>query len=395
MAIQKISKEDIDFSKIYSTKYDADNEQNNVKVNEIYWGDNGDLFFDDETGMISENGVTLGFTNKDSIKSIEEVAPKTSRYNGSYSDDNDIMKQGVSTQTSGNVNGTLYAEDADIAGSDAAPIEGIDTVEEAANEVEEEVKIDESATTNESNGEIATVDEVDMEEIVPESEESSSDNQEETPIEEIETTTDTENEENSEVIESEEDNLEPETDGSEEKINSIENSNSSAKEINDEVFASLNGKDYSAKSNNGTGRCGAQAHDVLVNMGVLNSDYKSNGITFAGGISDDNLTAGHSAVSHSVNSSNQNQVFDQIVSSNGGSTGPVVISFNSEGHYRNSGPYGHVVVVTGIDNGNVYVIDSSNKNWTSGTTREVYNIDEFKEHYFGDGTEANSMTEIK
>ena len=91
MAIQKIQKEDIDFNKVYGTRADAENRQNNVKVNEVYWGDNGDLFYDDETGMVSENGVGLGFINKDSLLTSE--ASSDSIYNGSYRNDSNIMQR--------------------------------------------------------------------------------------------------------------------------------------------------------------------------------------------------------------------------------------------------------------------------------------------------------------
>ena len=103
MSITPIKKEEIDFDKIYSTKADAINSTNNVKVQEIYWGDNGDLELniDDETGvgMVTENGVGLGFVNKDSIIRIEETgavetsSSTESMYNGSFRDDSDIMKQ--------------------------------------------------------------------------------------------------------------------------------------------------------------------------------------------------------------------------------------------------------------------------------------------------------------
>lgn len=98
MSIQKIKKEDINFDQIYGTKSDAKNHQNNVKVNEVYWGDNGDLMLDfDETtgiGVVSENGVGLGFVNKDSISNKQTVVSNPdSYYSGSYRDNSDVMKQ--------------------------------------------------------------------------------------------------------------------------------------------------------------------------------------------------------------------------------------------------------------------------------------------------------------
>ena len=98
MSIQKISKEDIDFSKVYGTRADAKNQQNSVHVNEVYWGDNGELTvdFDDETntGAVKENGVVLGYINRDSlITSIDTFSSTGSVYNGSYRDESDIMKK--------------------------------------------------------------------------------------------------------------------------------------------------------------------------------------------------------------------------------------------------------------------------------------------------------------
>lgn len=105
MSIRSIKREEIDFDKIYGTKSDAMNQTNNVKVQEIYWGDNGELTVDfDEstnTGVVSENGVTLGFVSGESIKSIENTANEQtsspvsqgSMYDGSFRNDSDIMKQ--------------------------------------------------------------------------------------------------------------------------------------------------------------------------------------------------------------------------------------------------------------------------------------------------------------
>ena len=126
MSIQKIKKEDINFDQIYGTKNDAKNHQNNVKVNEVYWGDNGDLMldFDEETGIgvVSENGVGLGFVNKDSISMNQPVASDpNSYYDGSYRSNSDIMKQ-----QSGEAyyNGS-YRNDSDIMGQ-ISSIEKID-----------------------------------------------------------------------------------------------------------------------------------------------------------------------------------------------------------------------------------------------------------------------------
>ena len=177
-------------------------------------------------------------------------------------------------------------------------------------------------------------------------------------------------------------------------------SSEKAAEYNDEVYKSLNGHDYSAKSNGGTGHCGEQARVVLQKMGVMNADYGefSNGKGFASKLTSSDLN-GYDAIQHKTNASNQRDVFDSIISNNGGSTGPLVISFDQGGHYGD--PNGHVVVVTGVSQGMVYAIDSSDANWNSGTTKIAMTVDQFKDHYFSSGsqapgpTQANCITEIK
>ena len=110
MAIQKIKREDINFDKIYGTKYDAQNEQNNVTVQSVYWGDNGDLMvdFDDNTntGLVTENGVALGYINKDSLKNNETTSSSASMYNGSYRDESNVMQK--QTRIASITNNSMY-----------------------------------------------------------------------------------------------------------------------------------------------------------------------------------------------------------------------------------------------------------------------------------------------
>ena len=79
MAIRKIEKSEIDFNKVYGTKASAMAQDNNtVKVRQEYWGDTGDLYFDDETGMVSEDGVGIGFINKNDLlsnKNEQNITP--------------------------------------------------------------------------------------------------------------------------------------------------------------------------------------------------------------------------------------------------------------------------------------------------------------------------------
>lgn len=75
-----ITRENIDFSRISTT---AENAKNNNfldrnKINENYWGDNGELSYkirDDGIVMLYENGILLGFTDK-IAKTIETVVEK-------------------------------------------------------------------------------------------------------------------------------------------------------------------------------------------------------------------------------------------------------------------------------------------------------------------------------
>ena len=276
-----------------------------------------------------------------------------------------------------------------------------DTPEEVSNTpIEEETPVEEQTSDTQIEDIEDTPEEetnTPMEEETPEEEESYiediEDDEEDLDEEDLEDL----DEEDLEDLDEEIEDIPGETGDSGQDIDPIVTNDYDYKTRNDEIFASLNGRDYSAKANGGTGKCGRQAHDILVNMGVLDPSFTSHGIGFARNLcaNPDVLINGHSVVPHEVNGSNQSQTFDQIIESQGGSTGPIAISFDSKGHYDGSGAYGHVVVVTGVSNGTVYVIDSSDKGWNSGTTKQEYSIAEFKEHYFGAGTQANYMAEIR
>ena len=232
MAIQKINRDDIDFNKVYGTKYDAENQQNSIKVNEVYWGDNGDLFVDDETGLVTENGVALGYLGKDSITNNQERTPSpASMYNGSYRDESDIMKQearienidplssGVPQEYQMVDDNVSFDEDSD----NQDDIETIVTTDELIgdNEVDSEIKIEDTeeapeVTPVENTEEETLVEETPAEEnntpVVP-GEEAPSE-VEITPIEE--SVSDIENEEIPQDLETEENNI------SDNNINDIE-----------------------------------------------------------------------------------------------------------------------------------------------------------------------------
>lgn len=85
MAIKKIEKSQIDFSKIYSSQKSAQADDGNyVKAHEEYWGDTGDLYFDDETGMVSEDGIGIGFINKKDLLNITKAQPVEKNYSKIY-----------------------------------------------------------------------------------------------------------------------------------------------------------------------------------------------------------------------------------------------------------------------------------------------------------------------
>lgn len=143
MAIRKIDKNEIDFSKIYSTSSDAINHgDNTVKVHDIYWGDNGELTFDEETGLVSENGVGLGFINRDDLLAVnttENIIPQERlSENNSYN----IIEE--SSNGEGDV--TVITFD------DSAPEENVIPNEQIAQPVEEKtneevVAVDDSSST--------------------------------------------------------------------------------------------------------------------------------------------------------------------------------------------------------------------------------------------------------
>ena len=75
MSIRKIQKSEIDFNKIHGTSASAmSKDDNTIKAIEKYWGDTGDLYFDDETGLITEDGVGLGFINAEDLIPIENIS---------------------------------------------------------------------------------------------------------------------------------------------------------------------------------------------------------------------------------------------------------------------------------------------------------------------------------
>ena len=95
----EISKDDIDFSKIYGNPEDAKNSQNAIKgVHDEYFGDNGaTLYFDEETGAIYEdnNGteVLMGYANKNDIMSNSVVSNDVENTISNDADINNSVKE--------------------------------------------------------------------------------------------------------------------------------------------------------------------------------------------------------------------------------------------------------------------------------------------------------------
>ena len=173
--------------------------------------------------------------------------------------------------------------------------------------------------------------------------------------------------------------------------NGLENSEN-PEENQDELFDSLDGVDYS------NSQCGKLARIQLENMGLVAPDTaNAHGKNFAYNLANGSavINDGYTAKGYPSNASTQEQVFDQIVSENGGHANNIVLSFNSKGHYRKSGEYGHVIVVSEVKDGRVYLIDNNNTSWSNKETQTLdLSVEEFKQHYLREGNEVNYMTQI-
>ena len=450
-----ITSKDINLDKIYNTAASAANGLKTVSISDSNQSWKSDKLtyklLDNDVVMILNDGVPIGFTNINELKNTDTNDLTKQGYPDSKSgtgdgdlsqvtytkkmdetfENNEVEVKTVTLTNDQNIDSS-YSEEA------AAPVEdassGLTPQEEApAQEQELTATVDESAAEEVkeehnqplNSGENAPADNQGVTATLDESagEELDAENQQppepevnaETIDAEIEDSAAEEVKEEEAVETIEEETQEVVTEYNEEAAAPVEEKNDGAiasgeeapanavtaqdlKAQTDSVFASLNGRDYSAKSNGGTGRCGEQAHDVLANMGLI-TDYSKNGIDFAKNMTNDSVTGDHTVQVHLTDYNSQASTLDQIIENGNGTTGPLVISFNSTGHYRNSAPYGHVVVVTGISDGKVYAIDSSDGGWNSGTTTIQMSVEEFKNHYFSDGdgkhTVANCITEIK
>ena len=158
----------------------------------------------------------------------------------------------------------------------------------------------------------------------------------------------------------------------------------------DAIFNSLGGKDYSH------GECGRLARAQLENMGlVVANTSNANGKDYARNLATNAVMAnGHQAIGYPSSQGTQESIFDSIVANGGGYASNLVFSFSPAGHYDGSG-YGHVVVVSEVKNGRVYLIDNNNLTWSNkGTQKLDISIEEFKQHYLREGNSVNYITQI-
>ena len=146
------------------------------------------------------------------------------------------------------------------------------------------------------------------------------------------------------------------------------------------------------------GRCGQLSREVLESLNVIQPGTNANGISYARNLANHPELAkeGYTIKGYEVNN-NQREVFNQILQENNNNTENIVISFNSAGHYRNSGEYGHVITVTNVIGDQVYLIDTSNTKggkWTKQTTPMIMDINEFSDTYLCDQNSVNYITHI-
>ena len=172
MAIYKIDKSQIDFSKIYGNKQSCMAHDNNtIKAAERYWGDTDDLYYDDETGMVSEGGVGLGFVN------IQDLMPATNNAEAALAVESTPVVEETPTQSVEEVNTEM-----DFSSMiNETPAESAPAVEEVPQTTVQEVQVEEVApVVEEVAPEVApaveetpqaTIQEVQVEEVAPAAEE--------------------------------------------------------------------------------------------------------------------------------------------------------------------------------------------------------------------------------
>ena len=175
----------------------------------------------------------------------------------------------------------------------------------------------------------------------------------------------------------------------------LNNSNNNATQRLDSLSKSLpNSASFYAG-----GRCGVLARETLETLGVIEKGFRANGVDYARNLAHHPEAAkqGYTIKGYEVNG-NKEEVFDSILKENNGNLSNLVISFNSKGHYRKSGQFGHVITVTDIKDNKVYLMDTydtRNNRWKRGTTPMTMDLEEFKSTYLYSGNSINYITHIK
>ena len=345
MAIRKIDKSEIDLNKIYGTKNDASNGTNVKRAAERYWGDNLELEYVEgsDVAMVKQNGIGIAYININDIKNVD----KSKSNMASKEFEKDI---------------TFDADDYIKSNKkDSAPFEKVDVSDRS-----EDYKDHSTSNPTRNNS-----------------------------FEKVDVTNRTENFRNEDVT------RKP---GTNEPTYSASAPSKSEKPRPSYYYNPENRlNDVSTRLPNelayySHGKCGQLARETLETLGVVKPGYKANGIDYAKNLAKHPEAAGSGFTIKGYDmNGNQSATFDKILAENNGELSNLVISFNSKGHYRNSGQYGHVITVTDIKDGKVYLMDTSDTRggkWSKGTTPIVMDMDEFRSTYIDCGNSVNYMTHI-
>lgn len=100
------------------------------------------------------------------------------------------------------------------------------------------------------------------------------------------------------------------------------------------------------------------------------------------------------AIGYKCNSSNQKNIFDNLVKEKNGNLSNLIISFSPGGSFPNAA--GHVMLISKISDGNVYFMDNFKCDWGVEYDKiNVMPIEQFRDNYLKDANNANFMTNIR
>lgn len=405
MAIRKIDKKDIDFTKIYGNSSDAMNQgDNTINVNEKYWGDNDELTFNEETGLISEGGVGLGFINPNDLKSGKNVETKEKGWapgDSVWKGPNDPSVGGslwkktteVSNENSGNdgVNTSSPANDLSeptIVTFDGSNTKIIETrVSKDGNIISVKETSDDKPTYDQLKQELNDYHQ--RNDALFEENESTSESH--SNIESINNYQDNKSfSEQSSVSNEQEQSVEE----SKQNVNEIESSpnQDNLDEINERYDNIVEEKGQNSVDYG----CGRLTRYQLESLGLVKVDSGTNyGKDYARHIANDNVvTDGHRAIGYETNNANQIETFEKIINDNNGTLENLVISYNQGGSYGDVA--GHVMLISKIEDGNVYFVDNFGVDaWeTKAKEANVMSISDFENTYLQPKNTANYMTHI-